>query len=177
MNIGNSQGENLLPGSLIKLFVAGAVLDHAGKSGDIDMSTIITHNGFIKEGTLLGDLYIIGRGNALLTSENLEAAAGDIFRKGIGKIEGDIVADDTIFDIRGIERERRSPAYAPPSALGLALHTVSVIVESSREGEAPKVKIEPPNSDVRFSILSQGFKVTCIFRTGFFDHKLGVVIK
>jgi hypothetical protein len=40
-------------------------------------------------------------------------------RKGIRRVTGGIVADDTFFDTRGLERFRKGAGYAPTGALRL----------------------------------------------------------
>ena len=155
VNIGNSNGVALVPASLVKLFVTGAVLEYAEKNGGLDMTTTILHDGVIEDGLLKGNLYIIGRGNAMLSARNLEKAAGQISAIGIRKIEGGLIADDTLFDGSGIGRKRKGPAYAPPSALGLDLHTVAVTVIPGQAGDPPKVIIVPANDNVTFSVSAK----------------------
>lgn len=153
--VGNALQEPLIPGSLVKLFTAGAVLDHVVKKGILDMKTVILHDGTIKDGTLSGNLYLKGSGNALLSFEDIKKAANRLNHRGIGKITGDIIADDSRFDARGLARNRTGAGYAPAGALGLDLHTVSVTVTPSEPGKAPLVKGEPPNDSVRLAISAR----------------------
>lgn len=153
--IGNSINDSLAPGSLIKLLTAGAVLDHEGRDGGIDMTTTILHGGDITSNTLKGNLYITGRGNAFLSGKDLEDAVKRIHQMGLKEITGDIVADATLFDTMGLERKRKGPAYAPACALGLDLHTAAVLVMPAEPGKAPLVRMEPTNDSVRFSVSAR----------------------
>ncbi len=68
---------------------------------------------------------------------------------------GNVTADDTLFDITGLEGTLYGPGHASAGALGLDMHTVTVTVLPSRVGEAPEVSIEPPNDQVSFAITAQ----------------------
>lgn len=155
INIGNSVNEAMVPGSLMKLLITGAVLDHAGGHGKLDMNTSVLHDGTVSGDTLNGSLYLAGKGNALLSTKDLKNTVDAIRKSGIKKITGDIVADDTLFDAKGFERKRKGPAYAPTGALGLDLHTVSVTVMPTDAGKPPLVSIEPPNGNVRFAVSAR----------------------
>ena len=143
----------LTPGSLVKLFTSGAAFDYAKDNDEIDMTTTIKYNGTISNNILKGDLYIIGRGNALLSIVDLKDAL-----KGLKAVEGDVVVDDSLFNTRGFKRTRRGPAYARPSALGMDLHTAAVVVTPTSHGEAPSVRIEPMNDNVRFAISARAIE-------------------
>ncbi|MDH4227596.1 MAG: D-alanyl-D-alanine carboxypeptidase [Deltaproteobacteria bacterium] len=127
----------LTPASLVKLFTSGASLEHANK---IDMTTYISRDAKLKNTVLNGNLYLTGRGNALLSEADLRNAVKDMLKSGIKTVNGSIVADDTLFNPIGLDRTRKGPAYAPPSALGLDLHTIAVHVAPSKAGEPPAAK-------------------------------------
>ena len=173
---GRTKSGPLVPGSLMKLFVAGAILDYeeygckeppsppkdpacakrtTGPATGLDMTTTISHDGIIRGDTLSGNLYIKGRGNALLSARDLKAVVEELMMDGITGITGSVIADDTLFDTRGLTRKRTGPAYAPPGALGLDLHTTAVYVNPTEPGKAPEVWLDPPNSGARFSISAR----------------------
>lgn len=145
---GNAHDEKIVTASLVKLFTAGVVLEN----GPPDLATTILHDGEIRNGTLHGNIYLRGRGNALLTRSDLREAVKAIASKGIRRITGDIVADDTFFDTKGLERVRKGAGHAPAGALGIDLHTVAVTVIPTEPGELPKVTVEPPNDAVRLAM-------------------------
>ena len=148
---GNVVAEPLTPGSLVKLFTTGAVLDYTN-SGTLDMRTLILCDGAIQDGLLERNIYLVGRGNALLTADDLNKAARQLARMGIGRIAGDIVADDSFFDTKGLERSRAGAGHTPVGALGLDLHTVAIIVSPTGPGKPPQVTVEPHNDAVRLAV-------------------------
>lgn len=152
LRAGNASAEPLVPASLVKLFTTGAVLDQRERRGTFDLRTTLLDDGEIRDATLHGNLYLVGQGNAFLSIEDIRGAAQTVAQKGIRKITGGIVADDTFFETSGLERSRKGPGYAPAGALGLDLHTVAVSVTPAAPGKPPLVTIEPPNSAVRFAI-------------------------
>ncbi len=154
VNAGNVN-ESLSPASLVKLFVAGAVLEREGEGKPLTLSTEILRDGEVDHGTLRGNIYLRGNGNCLLSAEDLKQAGQALRDKGITAITGGVVADATRFDTRGLERTRKGAGYAPASALGLDLHTVSVCVAPGETGKPPRVTVEPPNSDVRFAVSAR----------------------
>jgi D-alanyl-D-alanine carboxypeptidase/D-alanyl-D-alanine-endopeptidase (penicillin-binding protein 4) len=155
VQLGNSLAEPLAPGSLVKLFIAGALLDHRQAAKGLALNTTIFRDGVIQEGTLFGNLYIKGRGNALLTSTDLKRVVNKVAELGIRRISGNIIADDGFFEVNGLERSRTGAGYAPVGALGLDLHTVGVTVTSTESGKAPLVKVEPTNQAVRVAVSAR----------------------
>lgn len=155
LRAGNSHDRPLVPGSLMKLITTGALLDHMERHGRPDMRTTLSHDGTIRGAELQGNLYLTGRGNAMLTADDLHTMATGLSRRGIGKIAGDIFVDTSLIDGGGLERKREGAAYAPASALGLDLHTVAVTVSATRIGEPPAVKVEPPNDAVRLAVAAR----------------------
>lgn len=152
INIGNSKNIPLVPASLVKLFVTAAILDMNEKE-KIELNTIITHDGLISKEQLQGNIYLKGSGNAFLSEADVEEAAEKIRSKGIKEISGDIIADDSLFDVKEWKPKYQGPAYTSPGALGLDLHTVLVTVS----GKPPSIKVTPSNEAVKI-IFAPGVK-------------------
>jgi D-alanyl-D-alanine carboxypeptidase/D-alanyl-D-alanine-endopeptidase (penicillin-binding protein 4) len=155
ISMGNGKDKMLAPGSLVKLVISGAVLDHETRQAALDLTTTIGHDGFMSAKTLQGNLYMIGRGNALISKHDMESAAKSLVQKGVGKIEGDIIAADTLFDAKGLNRTRTGPAYAPAGALGMDLHTAAVHVFPTKAGAPPDVRMEPPNDEIKIVVTAR----------------------
>jgi len=151
ISMGNTGDKALMPASIMKLFVLAAVMDLTARER-IELSTDIAVTGEVIKGELRGDLYIRGRGNAFLSTSDLAKASEALTYLGIRKISGDIIADESFFDAEGWRNHREGPSYAPPGALGLDLHTVSITVDNL----SSKVTIEPPNDAVRIIFLTSG---------------------
>lgn len=159
ISMGNAKDKPLTPGSLVKLVTTGAVLDYASKNNSLDMTTRILYDGGISNGVVTGNVCLVGRGNGLLTTRDIEAAVQSIAGRGVTKISGDIIADDTAFDAKGLERTRKGTGYAPPSALGMDLHTAAVQVLPTNPGKPPEIRMEPPNDEVRLAISARTLSV------------------
>jgi len=95
----------LLTASTIKTITTGMALNVLGK--EHRFSTKLGHTGYIENGTLYGDLYIVGGGDPTLGSRDTLAIPLDtlfaqwhryIEAAGIRRIDGSIVADDRFFE-------------------------------------------------------------------------------
>lgn len=86
----------LRPASNLKLLTAAAALERLGP--EYQFSTEIWIDGKITKNTLQGDLYIKGKGDPTLIEQDLDRFAKDLLAKGIQKINGNIIADDSWYD-------------------------------------------------------------------------------
>ncbi len=98
-------GKMLVPASNLKLVTTGTALHELGSS--FRFRTELAIVGDIADGVLKGDLYIVGGGDPTLFSGDPGAVPeGELYglwramlaRKGIRKIEGDIIGDGRFFD-------------------------------------------------------------------------------
>lgn len=149
---GTAANKPMVSGSLVKLLISGALLDYVAGHGKPDMRTTLSSDGPIDMHELLGNLYLTGRGDALVSSDAMRSMVRKLSRQGVKKITGDLIADATIFDAKGLERKRKGTAYASPGALGLDLHTVAITVFPTQAGQPPEVSFEPINSAVRVAM-------------------------
>lgn len=93
----------LHPASNMKLLTAAAALNVLGR--DYTFSTQLQTDGVLKEGTLEGNLFLVGKGDPTLLTEDFETFAEKIKKKGIHKITGDIIGDDTWYDHVRLSRD------------------------------------------------------------------------
>jgi len=87
----------MIPASNTKLFTTAAAISLLG--GNFPLYTkLLTNDKNIKDGVINGDLYIKGFGNSTFTSADLNQMVTELKNKGIRKITGRIIGDDTYFD-------------------------------------------------------------------------------
>lgn len=98
----------VIPASIIKTVTTATALELLGEN--FRYETAIMHDGYIWEGILHGNIYIRGSGDPTLGSSDVETDRDKTIRKwisaiknkGIIKITGAVIADESIFDTEGI---------------------------------------------------------------------------
>ncbi len=85
-----------IPASLTKLVTSFSALNKFGSN--FKVTTSIYRTGKIENRTLYGNLYIYGRGDALLSVSDIDYLVEKIIASGIKRITGGIIADDSFFD-------------------------------------------------------------------------------
>jgi D-alanyl-D-alanine carboxypeptidase/D-alanyl-D-alanine-endopeptidase (penicillin-binding protein 4) len=126
---------SMTPASNTKLFTTATALSLLG--GDFPLFTkIMTNDLNIKNGVINGDIFIKGYGNSTFTVSDLEVMVNTIKSKGIRKITGRIIGDDTYFDdvyFRGdwITDEVANVSLPPISA---------IVIDRNREVTYKKIR-------------------------------------
>lgn len=118
--------------------------------------TKIKTDGKIENNTLQGNLYLVGGGDPSFNSEGMNYLASVLKKKGIKKIIGDIIVDDSYFDnIRYDESRGKLRADfiydAPVGAMSYNWNTIRITIKPAQVGSAAKVEIYPPNDYVKVS--------------------------
>lgn len=116
--------------------------------------TKIKTNGKIVKNTLQGDLYLVGGGDPSFDIEGMKSLVQTLKKKGIKKIAGDILVDDSYFDnIRYDESRGKLRADfvydAPVGAMSYNWNTIRISVKPSKVGGIANVEIYPPNDYVK----------------------------
>lgn len=146
------QGDRLLtPASNVKLITAAAALSTLGPSYTFPTEVFADH--LPASGTLVGNLYLKGHGDPALVTEELWLMARELKYLGISRIDGDLVADDSLMARDQVVRwnaGERSRAYAAgPDALSLNFNTVTVRIDAApRPGKRPRIQIDPESSEL-----------------------------
>ena len=116
-----NSAKSMIPASNTKLFTTAAALTVLG--GDFKLSTkILADDNSLADSIINGNLYIKGFGNSLFTSSDMDSLINVLLKKGIKKISGDIIGDDTYFDNiyrrkDWINEEQANVTLPPVSAL------------------------------------------------------------
>lgn len=136
----------LTPASTTKLFSTYTAFHIMG--GNYSIPTLVTTDApDPQNGVLNGDIYIVGKGDALLTITDIEELADKIEQAGIKKINGNIYADGTYFDkitqrhIYSGDGEVVEP-LPPITALGYYRNSMTVMVSG---GNPLRVQTIPPS--------------------------------
>ncbi|GBD06118.1 D-alanyl-D-alanine carboxypeptidase DacC [bacterium HR20] len=142
--------EPLVPASLTKLYYTATAFATMGPRYAI--RTVLATDGVLRDGTLEGNLYIIGHGDCLLASADLEALADRLVALGIKRITGAIVADATHFDPITDRQQysgdaERMENLPPITALGIDGNRFTVIVTRGA-GDRVRVHTLPASSGV-----------------------------
>jgi serine-type D-Ala-D-Ala carboxypeptidase/endopeptidase (penicillin-binding protein 4) len=154
-----------MPASVLKVVTTSAALETLGP--DFRFRTGIYTDGILEaDGTLLGDLILVGRGDPnlmdasgeLLARPALEELAEKLQAQGIRKIDGDIVGDDSYFehDPHGngwTARDLKAAYGAPISALSINNNVFWVHALPTKVKKAVSVSIEPRTSYFRIRNL------------------------
>lgn len=142
--------EPLLPASTMKLVTTATALDRLGPG--YTFKTGVYYTGVRKPGRIDGDIYIRGGGDPKLTPETVWRIAKEVRRRGIVRVTGDLVADDTFFDqlhnAPSWEKNRSHRAYdAKIGALSVNFNTIAVHVFPGLMPKDPLIVATDPEID------------------------------
>ena len=142
-----------IPASNVKIFTAAAALARLGP--DYRFATDFYVKGKVRDGVLRGDLYLKGYGDPLFVHEKMRDLVRRLKLRGVKRITGDLVADDTYFDKKKhghgwrVGRSIR-PYLAPHGALSLNFGLANVLVApGDRVGGPARAHLEPPSRALR----------------------------
>jgi D-alanyl-D-alanine carboxypeptidase len=138
----------MTPASTTKLVTTFTAYDLLGSEHRV-FTKIFTDAESIQDSVLNGNIYIVGKGDAMFTVQDLECMAEDIEKLGIKKINGNVYADGSFFD--GITSrweysgdDDEVQAMPPVTALSIEDNKATIVVSSgSRAGKYVNVNILP----------------------------------
>lgn len=123
------------PASVMKLVTTYAALDLLG--ADFTWDTQFLTDGTVDQGALRGNLYVRGGGDPKLVLERLTAAFMALQDKGVRVILGDMVLDQSAFDLPehdpgAFDGESLRPYNASPEALLVNFKSVVLTFQPDR---------------------------------------------
>lgn len=153
------------PASVLKVLTTSAALEKLGP--DFRFRTGVYTNGrLLPDGTLAGDLYLVGRGDPNLTetpedpSEKpaLRDLAEKLAASGIRRVEGNLIGDDSYFDPAGnakgwTAQDLKTVYGSPICALSINNNVVWISVWPGKAKQLVRVGMEPRTSYYRIRNL------------------------
>ncbi len=151
----------LTPASVLKTVTPATALEILGE--DYRFPTTLEHDGSIEGGLLKGNLYIKGSGDPTLGSARfadprrfLREWIAALRKAGIRKIEGAVIADESIFDTEGVSLKwvgEDMGSYYGAGSYGLCVfdNQYTLGLQTGVPGTRPKLKgTEPELSGIHF---------------------------
>ncbi|TMR38790.1 D-alanyl-D-alanine carboxypeptidase/D-alanyl-D-alanine-endopeptidase [Actinomadura geliboluensis] len=152
-------GTPVLPASNLKLYTSSAALSLLGTGYRFRTSV---HATAVSGSSVKGNLYLKGTGDPTTRAADYDRLAAEVAAKGVRRVEGDLVADDTWFDAV------RTPSHwdpddlqyyyaAPISALTVSPNddfdagTVDVSVRPGAVGKPVRVGLSPATGTVKIA--------------------------
>lgn len=140
------------PASVMKLVSTYAALDLLGPA--YSWHTPVYLDAPVRNGVLVGNLYIQGQGDPTLVAERLWLLMRRIRGLGIERIKGDIVLDRGAFalppsDPGGFDGEPLRPYNAAPDALLLNYKSVVMTFVVDRANKLARIHVNPPLAGVQ----------------------------
>jgi D-alanyl-D-alanine carboxypeptidase/D-alanyl-D-alanine-endopeptidase (penicillin-binding protein 4) len=148
---------SVLPASNLKIYTSSAALSLLGTGYRFHTDVLARK---VSGSSVKGDLYLKGTGDPTMRAAEYDRLAAQVAAKGIKRVEGDLVADDTWFD------DVRTPSHwdptdlqyyyaAPISALNVAPNddfdtgSINVTIAPGEEGEPVRVGLAPATDVVK----------------------------
>lgn len=144
-----NSNQRLTPASTTKLFSTAAAFHALGSHGAL-VTEVRGTGRLLTNGTLEGDLYLVGMGDAMLNVNDLEILADELFAIGIRRIKGKVYGDGTFFDNvsnRAIYSGDGEEVQAMPPVRALSINEgkLAIVVSATRSGRVSAQSI--PASD------------------------------
>ena len=141
------------PASLSKLATTVAALDLLGPT--FVWRTPVYIDGPVRDGVLLGNVYVRGSGDPRLVVERVWLLMRRLQGLGIQKIQGDIVLDRSAFDLpernpASFDGEPLRPYNAAPDALLVNFKSLVFQFVPDRAANVARIHIEPLLAGVQF---------------------------
>lgn len=135
------------PASVMKLVTTYAALDLLGPH--FMWRTQFWVDGAVTAGLLRGNLYIRGSGDPKWVMERIEAAFASVRDAGITVVHGDIVLDDSAFQVpktdpNSFDGERLRPYNVAPDGLLVNFKSVILTLTPDDAAGVARVRHEPP---------------------------------
>lgn len=152
------------PASTMKILTTWSALKVLGPSWSWDTEAWL--RGKLDGDVLQGDLILKGYGDPFLTDETFWQFVHSLRMRGIREITGDIIIDDSFFDVPEVDRaefdnQPTRPYNAEPSALMFNFQSSRFLLTPDVDQERVNVTVLPPLSDITVDNQLQLVKGRC----------------
>ncbi len=135
------------PASVMKLVTTYAALDMLG--ADHTWKTRFYADGPVRDGVLLGNLYIQGGGDPKWVLERVNADLAALQAQGVRRVRGDIVLDHTVFapgerDPAAFDGQALSPYNSTPDGLLVNFKSILFTFTPEPDSGIARIRSEPP---------------------------------
>ncbi len=140
----------LTPASTTKLFSTASYYQHVG-SGAFIATDVVTDGTVSADGTVHGNIYLVGHGDALLSVNDLEDLADQLRISGIKRITGNVYGDGSAFDgqtNRAVYSGDYEDVQPLPPIVALTVNKGTIVVVASASGRNVNYQTIPSSSTV-----------------------------
>ncbi len=186
----HNENKSFIAASNMKLYTAAAAL--LSLSPDFTYETKVMTNGAIVEDTLNGDLIIVASGDPTISghfnnnnpTQVFENWADALIQKGIKKITGNIVIDNTYFNDSpfgtGWHWDDMSRCYsAAKDAFSFNNNCISLTISPDvKKGRPAKINVEPKTDYISLSgrVITGSRESAANIKAGYVDNSNNIVI-
>ncbi len=140
------------PASVVKLLTTLVALDILGPA--YTWKTEVYLVGELNAGVLEGDLLLKGYGDPWLVTERVWQMLREIRQRGISRITGDLLIDDSHFNVpyhdpAKFDREPLRAYNVAPNALLMNFKVVRYYFEPNAESATVDIRVDPPLENLR----------------------------
>lgn len=152
------------PASTLKLVTTFAALDGLGPA--YTWHTDVFLETAPRAGRVAGDLWLRGSGDPYLVSEEYWKLADALRKRGLRRIDGDLVFDNSYFELEAEDRaafdNRPDRVYnMPPHPLLVNFNAVRFEVRPERDGGSVSVQADPPLPNLALDNRLQLYQAPC----------------
>ncbi len=149
--------KNFNPASLIKIITSFIALDILGPN--YKWRSDFYYTGEVKEHILQGDIIFVGRGDASFSIDNLESLIREIQKKGIKKIEGNLILNKSYFgkipDVIDFDDDPMRAYNVLPNAISIQSNTINF--KFTPQDNSVKIDAKP---NLKYLKLKNNLKVS-----------------